>query len=326
MTSMKQVKQEGTLDLSVVVPLGSRYDDLGVLCRDLRRVLAPFGLHEVIIVDDANGPATRRDVQAVSREYSEVRVLTLARRMGESAALDLGMRAARGAIIVTVDPYLHVSLNELPLILEPLYGEYDLVCGWRQTQGGGLAQMASKGFNAVARWLTKVPVHDLNCRMRAMRREVLQDIPMYGDLHRFLPIFAVRRGFRLREVVVTQQPGKREVGAFNPNSYISRLLDLLTLAFLTRFMKRPLHLFGLIGMAGFVIGAGLATYLGYERLVLGIGIGHRPLLLLAVLLIVVGVQLGSIGLLGELMIFTHAKDVKDYVVKEERRSDDDAVE
>lgn len=318
MASVEQVNQKGAPDLSVVVPLGSRYEDLGTLCRDLRRVLVPFGCYEVIIVDDANGPATRRDVQAVRKEYSEVRVLTLARRMGESTALGLGTQAARGAIIVTVDPYLHVSLDELPAMLEPLRGEYDLVCGWRKTQGSGLARIASNGFNTVARWLTQVPVHDLNCRMRAMRREVLQDIPMYGDLHRFLPIFAVRRGFRLHEVVVTQQPGKQEVGAFNPSSYINRLMDLLTLAFLTRFMKRPLHLFGLIGMAGLVIGAALGAYLGYERLVLGIAIGNRPLLLLAVLLVVVGIQLGSIGLLGELMIFTHARELKDYVVKEER--------
>ena len=141
---------------------------------------------------------------------------------------------------------------------------------------------------------------------------------MYGDLHRFIPIFASRRGYAWCEVQLPQQPGKHEVGAFGLGSYVRRLLDLLTLAFLSRFVKRPLHFFGLIGAASFVVGATIGSSLLYQRLVLGEAIGHRPMLLLAVLLIVVGVQVASSGLLGELMVFTHARDLKDYVVEEER--------
>ena len=143
-------------------------------------------------------------------------------------------------------------------------------------------------------------------------------MPLYGDLHRFLPIFAARRGYHWCEVQVAQQPGKREVGAFDATAYFRRLVDLMTLAFLTRFVKRPLHFFGLIGLTCFVIGFGLALHLTYLKVVLGMGIGHRPMLLLAVLLIVVGIQIASIGLLAEIMVFTHAGDLKDYVVKEVR--------
>jgi len=158
---------------------------------------------------------------------------------------------------------------------------------------------------------------DLNCRTRAMRREILQEAPLYGDLYRFLPVFAARRGYTWCEVQLPQQPGKREVGAFRPQAYLGRILDLLTLAFLTRFVKRPLHFFGLVGTASFFVGLLLSLYLTYVKLVLGAAIGHRPLLLLAVLLIVVGIQIASIGLLGELMVFTHARDLQDYVVQED---------
>jgi len=149
-----------------------------------------------------------------------------------------------------------------------------------------------------------------------MRRQVLDDIPVYGDLHRFLPIFAARRGYRWCEVPVPQQPGKQEVGAFDVRSYLSRFSDLLTLLFLTRFVKRPLHFFGLIGTSSFLMGLAINLSLIYSKVVLGLPVGHRPMLLLGVLLIVVGIQIASIGLLGELLIFTHARDLKDYVIQE----------
>lgn len=304
--------------LSVVIPLGPRYEDLAEICRSLRRVLAERS-YEVIFVDDCTGPQTRQHVRVVGEQFPEVRIIRLQRWMGEATALAVGTQAARGAILITLDPYLHVAIEELPKLLAPLNDGMDLVCAWRYPRREtGVSRVASAGFNALARWLTKVPVHDLNGRMRVMRREIVQEIPLYGDLHRFLPIFAARRGVSWCEIQVPQQPGKREVEAFDVRSYLSRLADLFTLLFLTRFMKRPLHFFGLIGAGSFAIGIGLALQLAYDKFALGLPIGHRPLLLLAVLLIVVGIQIASIGLLGELMIFTHARDLKDYVVQEER--------
>ncbi len=319
-SSQLQPRGEQRPEVSVVIPLGRRYEDLKEICRSLRRVLAPVAQgYEVIFVDDANEPETQQQLRAVSAEFSEVRIIRLKRSMGESAAIALGAKAAQGTILVTLDPYLHVSLDEIPKLLAPLRHGTDLVCTWRfPRQEKGLNLLASEGFNAVARYLTKSSMHDLNSRTRAMRREVLEELPMYGDLHRFLPIFASRRGFTLCEIQVPQQPGKQEVGALDPASYIRRLLDLLTLAFLTRFMKRPLHFFGLIGLTSFVSGLLISLHLIYVKLIVGHAIGHRPLLLLAVLLIVVGIQVASIGLLGELMIFTHARELQDYVIEEQR--------
>lgn len=306
--------------ISVIIPLGSRYEDLGAICEGLRRVLSPGAAwHEVVFVDDASGAQTRQRLQAIGERFPEVRVIRLQRRMGEAAALAVGAQSARGELLITLDPYLHVAVEELPKLLAPLSDGVDLVCAWRHPRTeGGLSALASRAFNGIAQWLTGVRVHDLNCRTRAMRREVLKDMPIYGDLHRFIPIFAARRGYTWCEVQVPQQPGKREVGALQPSSYVGRFLDLLTLVFLTRFVKRPLHFFGLLGLASLGSGLVIALYLTYVKLILGLAIGHRPLLLLGVLLIVVGIQIASIGLLGELMIFTHARDLRDYVVQEER--------
>lgn len=307
-----------TPELSVIVPLGDRYEDLGEICRELRSALAPTP-YEVIFIDDATGPKTRQVLRLLAEQVPEVRVIRLQRRMGESTALAIAAQAARGALLVTIDPYLHVSLAELPKVLAPLSAGMDLVCAWRHPRAeGGLSLFASQAFNTLARRLARVEVHDLNCRVRAMRRGLLQELPLYGDLYRFLPIFAAQRGYRWCEVKVPQQPGKREVGAFDIRSYLSRLLDLFTLLFLTRFVRRPLHFFGLVGASALAIGAVIGGLLAYDRLVLHLAIGHRPMLLLAVLLIVVGIQIASIGLLGELLIFTHARDQKDYVVQEER--------
>jgi glycosyltransferase involved in cell wall biosynthesis len=307
-------------DVSVVIPLGPRHEDLRALCAQLREVMrGAASAYEVVIVDDASPAATRRSLADISRVFPEVRVVRLQRPMGEATALAAGSQAARGRLLVTVDPYLHVSLDVVPRLLAQVRDGADLVCTWRHPRTEGvLGRLTTEGFNAAARWLTGVPVHDLNSRTRALRREVLEDLPLYGDLHRFLPVFAARRGYRWREIQVPQQAGKSEVGPGNLISYARRLMDLITLAFLTRFVKRPLHFFGLLGLASFLSGLLITLALTYQKLVLGLGIGHRPLLLLGVLLIVVGLQIASIGLLAEVMIFTHARDLKDYVVEEER--------
>jgi len=216
------------LRASVVVPLGHRYEDLAGICRELRRVLTPLiGVYEVIIVDDATGPNTRRRVEELCAAFPEVRSIRLKRFMGESAALAIGAAAATGEVLITFDAYLHVAVDELPKLLAALAGGMDLVCAWRfPRQDRGMGRLASEAFNAAARWLTKVPVHDLNCRTRVMKRGVLEELPIYGDLHRFLPIFAARRGYLWCEVQVPQQPGKTELGPRDPKAYVRRFLDL----------------------------------------------------------------------------------------------------
>jgi hypothetical protein len=274
--------------------------------------------YEVVFVDN-DGPLQMREaVRKIRGEFPETRLIGLQRRMSESTVLAVGAQMTRGEILITLDPYLHVSLEHIPKLLAPLANGADLVCAWRfPRKDAALSRLATHVFNAMARWFTNVPVHDLNCRTRAVRRSLLHDVPLYGDLHRFLPIFAAWRGYDWCEIQIPQQPGKREGGALNTRNYVRRLLDLFTLVFLTRFARRPLQFFGLIGLVSFLVGMAINLYLSYVKLILGQGIGHRPLLLLGILLVVVGIQIASIGLLGEILIFTHARELKEYVVKEE---------
>ena len=164
-----------SIPLSVIITVGSRHEELGAICEGLRRALTPVAPgYEVVFVADASGLETRRQLQRVAKDFAEVRVIRLQRRMGEATALAIGAKSARGEQLLTLDPYLHVAVEELPKLLEPLANGMDLVCAWRfPRQDTGLGRLASNGFNAVARWLTKVPVHDLNCRARAMKRRVL---------------------------------------------------------------------------------------------------------------------------------------------------------
>jgi hypothetical protein len=300
------------------VPLEPNGADPDALCRALRRILAPrVAGYEVVFVDNDGPPRMQELARRVREAFPEARVIRFQRRVSESTVLAVGARMTRGDILMTLDPYLHVSLEHLPTLLTPLANGTDLVCAWRfPRRDSAFSRLATGVFNAMARGLTKVPVHDLNCRTRVMRRSLLRDVPLYGDLHRFMPVFAAWRGYRWCEVQVPQEPGKREAGAFDVRNYARRALDLLTLVFLTRFMRRPLQFFGLIGMASLAAGMAINLYLTYLKLVLGQGIGHRPLLLLGILLVVVGIQVASIGLLGELLIFTHAREIKDYVVQE----------
>ena len=307
--------------VSVIITLGKRFEDLGSIVASLRRILPPvIGAYEVIIIDDACADAdTRLQMRQLGQQFTELRLIRLQRSMGEAAVLSVGAHAAQGDVLLILDPYLHVALDDLPALLKPIIHEgRDIVCGWRYPRKEkGLSRLASDAFNSLARHLTKVNVHDLNCRTRAMRRVVLQEMPMYGDLHRFLPILASRRGYSWCEVKVAQLPGKREIGAFSLHSYFHRAFDLLTLWFLTRFVKRPLHFFGVIGLTNLAVGLGITLYLAAIKLFAGEGIGHRPILLLGVLLLVVGIQIASIGLLGELIIFTHARDQKEYAIKDD---------
>lgn len=306
-----------SVELSVVIPISERYDDLKSLHQRYARELTASGhSFEFIFVLDGPNHDALRVLKELKAEYSEVRLVTLNRWVGEATALSVGFEKAEGRIIITVSSYIQVEPQEIHKMLKLIEGqEVDLVISWRHPRIDSLFnRLQSWTFHYFIRILTGVKFHDISCGLRVMKREVAEQVHVYGDLHRFFPLLVYRSGFRIEEVPVKQSSLDTKRRIHQPGVYLRRLLDILTLFFLFKFTKKPLRFFGLVGSGLFGSGGIIIAYLGLYR-VLGMGaIAGRPLLILGILFLVLGVQLFSIGLLGELIIFTHARKMKDYRV------------
>ncbi len=307
-------------DISVVVPVCDRFDDLAVLWADFRGELRRLGrTAEFLFVVDAGQrdclPALR---MLKSEAGDEVFVLVFGKTFGEAAALAVGVEKARGGTILTLASYLQVGSEATGEALRLVdSGEADLVVGRRYPRSDALWNRLQAGvFHWLLGRMTGTRFRDISCGFRVLRRETAEQLTLYGDLHRFIPILTASRGFIVREIPVSQRSEDRAARYPGVGVYLRRLLDLLTVFFLVKFTRKPLRFFGLIGGAIASTGALITLYLGIYR-ILGLGgIADRPLLLLGVLLVVLGVQSISIGLLGEIIIFTHARRVSDYRIAE----------
>lgn len=307
-----------TIDLSVVVPISERHDDLQRLYGEFAREVSSVGLsYEFIFVLDGIDLELLDTLRHMKAEHPGISVVALNRSFGEATALAAGFQRSKGRLIATIASYFQVEAHEIRRMLEyVLHDQEDLVVGWRNPRIDPLFnRIQSRVYHGIVRGLIGTKYHDISCGLRVMKRAVAEEISLYGDLHRFFPISAYQRGFRVAELAVQQSPLDAKRRTQRPGVYLRRLLDILTFFFLFKFTKKPLRFFGLIGSGVFAAGAIITAYLWLERL-LGIPLAGRPLLILGVLLMVFGVQLFSTGLLGEIIIFTHARGVKDYQVKE----------
>lgn len=307
-------------DLSAVIPLVDEDDDPRQVVDELVVELGRLGLSfEILLVVD--GP--RQRALEASRRVAEkhgpmVRVLQLTRALGEASTLSAGFERAHGEIILTSACYRQAELGQLGRALMPVRrGEADLVTVRRsQRTGSPWARLRSWLFHWLARRLTATPFHDLTGNLRVMKRRVARQIDLYGDLHRFLPVLALELGFEVQEIPLPQHPDDRLHRRPGPSAYPRRILDLLTIFFLCRFTQKPLRFFGSIGLALAGAGGAICSYLAiYKLLELG-GISDRPLLLLGMLMVVLGVQSIGIGLLGEIIIFTHSRRFRGYRVRQ----------
>jgi len=317
--SQKARESGEEMDCSVVVPISERHDDLAEIHELFSKELDAEGLRfEFIFVLDGVQKEARATLNALRLKAAEVKVISLNRAFGEATALSIGFESARGPLIITLSPYFQVEPCELGKVLQALEdGGHDLVITRRHPRiDACFNRLQSVVFHWVTRALTGTKYHDISCGLRVLKRKVAEEVPLYGDLHRFFPLLAYQRGFRVAEVPVRQSPHDSKTRISRPGVYLRRLLDILTLFFLFKFTKKPLRFFGLLGtsLAG---GGGLTlSYLAFYKLIGLGGIAGRPLLILGVLLVVLGVQFFSIGLLGEIIIFTHATETKDYQIKE----------
>lgn len=303
--------------LSVIIPFFNEEDSLRELHERLSEVLGELGeTYEIVFIDDGStdkGPSVIKDIAS---EDATVGFVRFRRNFGKSAALDAGFKRARGEVIITMDADLQDDPAEIPNLLEALESqELDLVSGWKKKRHDPLGKrIPSKLFNFVVRRLTGLQLNDFNCGLKAYRRESVDGLAVYGELHRYLPVLVNARGFRVGEIPVVHHPRRFGSSKYGFERMARGLFDLLTVILLTRYRTRPLHLFGFVGLTFSFIGFCCLAYLTVLWFT-GVGIGHRPLLMLGLLLMVVGVQLVSTGLLGEMINSTRLN--ASYTVREE---------
>ena len=295
--------------ISLVIPVYNEAGSLEPLMEEIAAALPPTGHpFEVVFVDDGSTDGSFAVMEKLAAANPTVRALKLRRNFGKAAALAHGFTDARGEIIVTLDGDRQDDPAEIPKLLAKLDEGYDLVSGWKQRrQDPPTKTIPSRFFNWTVRKTTGIPLHDFNCGLKAYRREVVQNINVYGELHRYIPVVASDRGFRVGEVKVAHRRRSAGRSKYGARRYLRGYLDLLTVLFLGRYQHRPLHLFGGLGTLVLVIGVLIDIYLTVDKLAFGHAIGQRPLFVLGNLLIVVGVQLLSLGLLSELITSGRAR-------------------
>ncbi len=295
-------------ELSVVIPLFNEEDSLGPLVEQLLASLRPLGRHfELVLVDDGSSDGTAARLEDLAAATPELVAVLLRRNYGQTAAMAAGFDASHGAVIVTLDGDLQNDPADIPLLLDRLEEGYDLVSGWRhQRQDAALKRLLpSKIANRLIARVTGVRLHDYGCSLKAYRREVVADMNLYGELHRFLPALAFIEGARITEVKVNHHARRFGESKYGIDRTFRVLMDLLTVWFMKRFLTRPMHVFGFGGLACLAIGLVLGLMLLGEKIIFNADVGARPLLMVAVLAIVAGIQLFCFGLLAELQMRTY---------------------
>ncbi|MFH1038188.1 MAG: glycosyltransferase family 2 protein [PVC group bacterium] len=305
------------IDISVLIPLFDEEENLRPLFEKIRGVLdARKGSWEILFVDDGSSDGSFSMLKNLKESDPRIRVIQLRRNFGKSAALDAGFKAVRGGRVIIMDADLQDDPGEIPALLNKIDEGYDLVTGWRADRHDRfIKKCTSRIYNFATATMTGIRLHDFNCGLKAFRREVVKDISLYGELHRYIPPIAHWKGYRVTEIQVCHHRrafGKSKFGAYR---FFAGFMDLLTVMFLTKYIKKPLHLFGGIGLIFFALGLIINVYLAILK-VLGYGIGGRPLLILGVLLMLIGFQLISTGLIGEMMAMAIHREKEEYLIKQ----------
>jgi len=298
--------------ISVVVPLLNEERSLETLYAEIVAALEQEGHDfEVVFVDDGSTDESLSTLGRLHEEQSNVVVVHLRRNFGKAAALQAGFLEARGDIVVTIDADLQDDPGEIPKLLAKLEEGFDLVSGWKTRRNDPFPRrLFSRIFNWVTGVISGVHLHDVNCGLKAYRAEVLKGMRIYGELHRFIPVLAAYRGYRVAEIPVNHRARQHGRSRYGPERYLRGFFDLLSVTFMGRYRHRPLHLFGGVGLLMGAIGFIILTYLSVLWF-WGQGIGGRPLLTLGVFLLVVGIQFISLGLLSELITSQHEERISE---------------
>ena len=304
------------MDVSIIIPLLNEEESLGELYSKISEVADKNTLsYEICFVDDGSTDKSLDVLKELRQDNKNIKILSFRKNYGKSAALSEGFKLAQGEYIITMDADLQDDPAEIPNLITKLNEGFDMVSGWKKKRNDPLSKtIPSKFFNYTTSLLTGIKIHDFNCGLKAYRREVIKEIPVYGELHRYLPVLAHWRGFRVGEIIVQHHPRKYGVTKFGWRRLFHGFFDLLTVLFITRYRQKPLHLFGSVGLVSITTGFAILIYLSILWLQ-GYGIGDRPLLILGILLVIVGMQSFSLGLIGEMITNSRDEEIS-YSIRE----------
>lgn len=302
--------------ISVVVPLLNEEESLRPLAREIKKVLSgTYNNFEILFIDDGSTDKSLKELQQLHNEDRRNKYISFQKNYGKSAALQVGFQQAAGDIVITMDADLQDDPNEIPNLIRKLDEGFDMVSGWKKVRFDPfIKKYSSRFFNGVTRLSSGIKIHDFNCGLKAYKKPVVKSVQVYGELHRYIPVLAHWQGFTVAEVPVKHHPRRFGKTKFGISRFFKGFIDLVTVVFVTRYIKRPMHLFGFLGALSFLAGFIVNGYLTYEWF-RGQVLSNRPMLFLGILLIIVGVQFFSTGLLGEIMVH-NSIDTKEYHIKE----------
>jgi glycosyltransferase involved in cell wall biosynthesis len=320
----EQSKQSNTQNLnlsnkiiSVIVPLFNEEESVVELSIALKKVFGNLRAnYEVIFVDDGSTDNSFQKIKEIHHLNNRFKCIKFNRNYGKSAALSEGFKAAKGDYVITMDADLQDDPEEIPNLLKKVNEGNDLVSGWKKKRYDPfIKKHTSKIFNFVTGLLVGLKLHDYNCGLKIYKKDVVKNIKIYGELHRYIPALAHFAGYKVSEIPVTHHPRKHGKTKFGSSRFINGLFDLITVIFTTKYIRRPLHFFGLLGMISLIIGIGIMIYLTILKFFESIPISNRPLFLVGIMLAIVGLQIFSLGLIGEMITKTNAD--KDNIIIEQ---------
>jgi glycosyltransferase involved in cell wall biosynthesis len=317
---LSEIKLQNNLNaakVSVIVTVQGQKEELATIHSQLVMGVNDYtSNYEIIYVDDGSSDGSWDQLEQIAHENDRVRLVKLRTTFGESSALDAGLSLAQGEILVYFTCRVRINPQFITKFLKKIDEGFDVVVGERYPRrDSGLNRIVSKIFNGLTNRFSKLELHDINSGVFVTRKEIIDQLPIYGAFNAFLPVLAFRQGYKVAEEKIEQLPGKFDQSMY-PKNYIRRLLDLISVLFLSNYSKKPLHFLGFFGAIFFLSGAVIDLYLFIYRIFGFGGIAGRPMLLLGTVLLVIGVQMISIGLLGEMIIFTHAKNIREYNIEE----------
>ena len=302
--------------ISIVIPLLNEEESLNPLTIEIKKVFRQIQVEfEVLFIDDGSSDKSFQVIKEICKSDTRFHYVSFKKNYGKSAALQIGFKQIKGDVVVTMDADLQDDPAEIPNLIKKLEEGVDLVSGWKRKRYDPIIKrFSSRFFNFVTRVLSGIKIHDFNCGLKAYRKPVVEKIRVYGELHRYIPVLAKWEGFTVSEIEVKHHPRRYGKTKFGISRFFKGFIDLITVMFTTRYIRRPMHLFGFFGALSFLIGLIVNGWLTIDW-ISGKSLSNRPMLFLGMLLIIVGVQFFSVGLLGEMMVH-NARSDDEYIIKD----------